>query len=105
MNVDPESAPIAQVIKQRRASIYTVNSDHNPILQSEIDALQRRLSRLSNKSSSGRSEYGGQNIIVPVVSNIIDADVSATAEVVDQKVLQTPTYQVSLINIVFGFIF
>ena len=93
VHLDPETAPIAHVIKQRRASIYTVTSD-----QYQND-LQRRMSRLS-RQSSGRSDYGGPTLTVPVISNVLDAEVSAvtTAEVVENSrnlnVLQTPTFQV-----------
>ena len=61
--------------------------------------LQRRMSRLS-RQSSGRSDYGGPTLTVPVINNVLDAEVSAvtTAEVVENSrnlnVLQTPTFQV-----------
>ena len=93
VHLDPDVAPIANVIKQRRASIYTVTSD-----QYQLD-LQRRMSRLS-RQSSGRSDYAGPTLTVPVISNVLDAEVSAvtTAEVVENSrnlnVLQTPTFQV-----------
>ena len=93
VHLDPDAAPIAHVIKQRRASIYTVTSD-----QYQTD-LQRRMSRLS-RESSGRSEYGGPTLTVPVISNVSNAEVAAviTAEVVENSrnlnVLQTPTFQV-----------
>ena len=99
IHVAPNSAPIAQVIKQRRASIYTVASDHNTNFPTEREVLHRRISRLS-RESSGRSEFGGRKLTVPVISNVLDAEVSdvTTAEVVENSqnmnVLQTPTYQV-----------
>ena len=57
------------------------------------------MSRLS-RQSSGRSDYGGPTLTVPVINNVLDAEVSAvtTAEVVENSrnlnVLQTPTFQV-----------
>lgn len=99
--MDPESAPIAHVIKQRRASIYTVTSDHNTNFPTEREVLHRRISRLS-RESSGRSEYGGHNLTIPVLSSVLDAEVSTvvTAEVVENSqnmsILQTPTYQVNI---------
>ena len=66
--------------------------------QYQLD-LQRRMSRLS-RQSSGRSDYAGPTLTVPVISNVLDAEVSAvtTAEVVENSrnlnVLQTPTFQV-----------
>ena len=101
LHMDPESAPIAHVIKQRRASIYTVTSDHNTNFPTEREVLHRRISRLS-RESSGRSEYGGHNLTIPVLSSVLDAEVSTvvTAEVVENSqnmsILQTPTYQVNI---------
>ena len=97
--MEPESVAIAHAIKQRRESIYTLTNDHGVNLETERDILQRRMSRLSRKSS-GRSNFGG-TVVVPVTSNISASESSkvATVEVVQNQrnnndVLSTPTYQV-----------
>ena len=92
LHMDPESAPIAHVIKQRRASIYTVTSDHNTNFATEREVLHRRMSRLS-RESSGRSEYGGNNLTVPEVSAVTTAEVVENSQNIN--ILQTPTYQVN----------
>ena len=73
--LDQENAPIAQVIKQRRASIYTVNSDHKLAFHTDRDAVQRRMSRHSRQSSERSSHPTAETFTVPaVISNILDAE-------------------------------
>ena len=95
--IDAESAAIAHAIKQRHGSIYTVTSEHSGNVEAEKDNIQRRMSRVSRKSS-GRT---GVNLTVPIINNVFEPDGSSvtTAEVLEnsrmENVLQTPTYQVT----------
>ena len=99
--LDQENAPIAQVIKQRRASIYTVNSDHKLAFHTDRDAVQRRMSRHSRQSSERSSHPTGETFTVPaVISNILDAENSPeiAGEVSESSRShnspQAPTYKV-----------